>query len=72
MGRKATQMVGRVVVIGAGMGGLASAAQLSARGYDVTVIEKEEGVGGKARRVQVEQSLRGPSSRVAVTHPSAS
>ncbi|EAQ27777.1 methoxyneurosporene dehydrogenase [Erythrobacter sp. NAP1] len=47
-------MGGRVVVIGAGMGGLASAARLSARGYDVTVVEKEEGVGGKARRVTVD------------------
>lgn len=36
------------------MGGLASAAQLSARGYDVTVIEKEAEVGGKARRVMID------------------
>ena len=43
-----------VVVIGAGMGGLASAARLAARGYDVTVIEKEAEVGGKARRVSVD------------------
>ncbi|MEM7781034.1 MAG: 1-hydroxycarotenoid 3,4-desaturase CrtD [Pseudomonadota bacterium] len=43
-----------VVIIGAGMGGLASAAQLAARGYDVTVLEKEAEVGGKARRVLVD------------------
>ncbi len=47
-------MGGKIVVIGAGMGGLASAAQLAARGYDVTVVEKEETVGGKARRVMVD------------------
>jgi len=47
-------MGGHVVVIGAGMGGLASAARLAARGYDVTVVEKEDDVGGKARRVMVD------------------
>lgn len=36
------------------MGGLASAARLAARGYDVTVVEKEADVGGKARRVTVD------------------
>ncbi len=36
------------------MGGLASAARLAASGYDVTVIEKEAEVGGKARRVSVD------------------
>ena len=43
-----------VVIIGAGMGGLASAARLSARGVDVTLVEKAEEVGGKARRVEVD------------------
>lgn len=47
-------MAGRVVVIGAGIGGLACAALLTARGHHVTVIEKEEWVGGKARQVQVD------------------
>lgn len=47
-------MSGRVVVIGAGIGGLSSAALLAARGADVTVLEKEEWVGGKARRVLVD------------------
>ena len=36
------------------MGGLASAAMLAARGHDVTVIEKEGWVGGKARSVEVD------------------
>ena len=44
----------RVAVIGAGMGGLVSAALLAARGCDVTVFEKEAWVGGKARRVAVD------------------
>lgn len=43
-----------VVIIGAGMGGLASAARLAARGVCVTLVEKAEDVGGKARRVEVD------------------
>jgi phytoene desaturase len=37
----------RVVVIGAGMGGLAAAARLGALGHDVTVCEQAETIGGK-------------------------
>ncbi len=37
----------RVVVIGAGVGGLAAAARLAAQGHDVTVCEAGEDVGGK-------------------------
>jgi 1-hydroxycarotenoid 3,4-desaturase len=44
----------RVAVIGAGIGGLTSAAMLAARGADVVVLEKEAWVGGKARRVEVD------------------
>jgi 1-hydroxycarotenoid 3,4-desaturase len=47
----------RVAVIGAGIGGLTSAALLAARGCDVTVLEKEAWVGGKARRVEVDGAL---------------
>ena len=38
----------RVVVIGGGLGGLASACVLAARGYQVTLLEKNEWLGGKA------------------------
>lgn len=47
----------RAVVIGAGIGGLTAAALLSARGLDVTVVEKEPTPGGKVRQVPVGNSL---------------
>jgi len=46
----------KVVVIGAGMGGLVSAVLLAARGCAVTVVEKEAAPGGKIRRVPVGSS----------------
>ncbi|NDC63659.1 MAG: FAD-dependent oxidoreductase, partial [Planctomycetia bacterium] len=39
---------GRVVVIGGGLGGLAAACTLAARGYPVTLCDKNAWVGGKA------------------------
>ena len=36
------------VVIGAGLGGLATAIRLSARGWRVTLLEKLDGPGGRA------------------------
>jgi 1-hydroxycarotenoid 3,4-desaturase len=47
----------RVVVIGAGIGGLVSAVLLAARGIRVTVVEKEAVSGGKVRRVPVDDVL---------------
>lgn len=44
----------RVAIIGAGMGGLACAVRLAASGHDVTVIEREQQVGGKARQIMVD------------------
>lgn len=38
---------GRVVVVGAGFAGLACADELAAAGYDVTVVEARERVGGR-------------------------
>jgi 1-hydroxy-2-isopentenylcarotenoid 3,4-desaturase len=39
---------GRAVVIGAGISGLATAALLARRGYEVTILEKQDEVGGRA------------------------
>jgi 1-hydroxycarotenoid 3,4-desaturase len=44
----------RVIVIGGGIGGLASAALLAARGCDVTLVEAAAGPGGKLRAVMVD------------------
>ena len=38
----------KAIVIGAGFGGLAAAARLRARGYDVTVVDKQTLAGGRA------------------------
>ena len=40
----------RVVVIGAGFSGLSCACHLAKRGYDVTLLEKNDQPGGRARR----------------------
>ncbi|CAB4933298.1 unannotated protein [freshwater metagenome] len=42
----------RVVVIGAGMGGMAVAARLAVKGHDVTVVEQSAVVGGKLGRYE--------------------
>ncbi len=42
---------GRVLVVGAGMGGLAAACDLARQGFDVTVCDKAKAPGGKMRRV---------------------
>jgi diapolycopene oxygenase len=41
----------RVAVIGSGLGGLAAACTLAARGYDVDVFEKNRWLGGKAAQL---------------------
>lgn len=46
-------MTTRVVVVGAGLGGLAASALLARAGMDVTVVEKNDWVGGKSRRISV-------------------
>jgi phytoene dehydrogenase-like protein len=38
----------KVAIIGGGLGGLASACVLAARGYEVVVFERNEWLGGKA------------------------
>jgi phytoene desaturase len=42
-----SRVVARVVVIGAGMGGMAAAARLRVKGHEVTVVEAAETHGGK-------------------------
>jgi phytoene desaturase len=39
------------IVIGAGIGGIASAARLAKNGYDVTVLEKESTPGGRCNQI---------------------
>lgn len=60
----------RIVVLGAGLGGLASAALLSRVGHHVTVLEKNDWIGGKSRRIEVagQRIDTGPSL---VTFPGA-
>ncbi|WP_298195633.1 1-hydroxycarotenoid 3,4-desaturase CrtD [Novosphingobium sp.] len=53
-GNKAWGADARVAIIGAGIGGLAAAALLAARGCAVTVIEKAHHPGGKARQLPVD------------------
>ncbi|UYZ64839.1 phytoene desaturase family protein [Hymenobacter weizhouensis] len=43
-----------VLVIGAGFAGLAAATSLAQRGYHVTILEKNEGPGGRARVFRAE------------------
>lgn len=42
----------KIAVIGAGLGGLSSAISLAQQGYDVTVYEKNDHVGGKLNRLE--------------------
>ena len=44
---------GRVAVFGAGVGGLTAAHELAERGFEVTVFERREAPGGKARSLFV-------------------
>ncbi|EPR76548.1 Phytoene dehydrogenase [Leifsonia rubra CMS 76R] len=43
----------RIVVLGAGIGGLTAASLLAKAGHDVTVLEGNDWVGGKSRRIEV-------------------
>ncbi len=52
--RTASPAAHRVVVVGAGVGGLVSALLLASRGLQVTLVEAADAPGGKMRRVQVD------------------
>lgn len=43
----------RIVVVGGGIGGLASAALLARAGHEVTLLEATQHLGGKSRRISV-------------------
>ena len=42
-------MAKKVIVIGSGFGGLAAALRLRAKGLDITLVEKQPDLGGRAR-----------------------
>jgi phytoene desaturase len=42
-------MAKKIVIIGAGFGGLAAALRMRAKGFDVTLVEKHSDLGGRAR-----------------------
>lgn len=44
----------KVLIIGAGVGGLCTAARLLNKGYDVTILEKEKTIGGKVNIIESE------------------
>lgn len=44
----------KVIVIGSGFSGLSAACNLAAEGFDVTVLEKNETPGGRARKYEAE------------------
>jgi phytoene desaturase len=60
----------RVVVLGAGISGLASAALLAQAGHSVTVLERNDWVGGKSRRIEV-AGQRMDTGPALVTFPTA-
>ncbi|MEM6910014.1 MAG: phytoene desaturase family protein [Verrucomicrobiota bacterium] len=45
-------MTEKIAVVGSGLGGLAAAATLAARGHQVTVLEKNSWLGGKAAQLE--------------------
>jgi phytoene desaturase len=47
-------MTSKVVVIGAGLGGLAASALLARQGHEVTLLEGQDWVGGKSRRIELD------------------
>jgi phytoene desaturase len=53
----------KIAVIGAGLGGLASAALLASKGHQVDVFEQNSWLGGKSRRIELNGSYvdTGPS-----------
>ena len=42
-------MAKKVIIIGSGFGGLAAALRLRSKGLDITLVEKQPDLGGRAR-----------------------
>ncbi len=59
----------RVGIIGGGLGGLAAACTLAARGYSVVLLERNDWLGGKAARLE-EQGYRFDKGPTILTMPS--
>ena len=53
----------RVIVLGAGVGGMTAAHELIERGFEVVVLERRDLVGGKARSMPVEDDGPGTAGR---------
>jgi monoamine oxidase len=63
---------GRVVVIGAGFSGLAAAFELTQAGYDVTVVEARNRVGGRVisfKDMVVGKTVEGGAELIGSNHP---
>jgi phytoene desaturase len=52
--RTVTGRTDRVIIVGAGLGGLSCALHLAAAGREVTILEREAGPGGRAGRISVD------------------
>jgi len=44
----------KVIVIGAGFAGLSAATTLAKKGVDVTLLEKNNSIGGRARKLEID------------------
>jgi|ADGO01.1.fsa_nt_gi UDP-galactopyranose mutase (EC 5.4.99.9) len=56
-------MANQVIIVGAGLGGLAAAIRLAAQGRRVTVLEKNERPGGKLNLVRERATPSTPGHR---------
>ena len=54
LNQKALELGKQVIVIGAGFAGLSAATCLADQGFDVTILEKNEGPGGRARKFETD------------------
>src|SRR5689334_3925114 len=52
LGRRNTSGPGRVIVVGAGLAGLTAAYELGRAGFDVTVLEARDRIGGRVYTIR--------------------